>query len=307
MPEGDSVVRLVHRLRPVVHDQVLIATAFRTPKLATVDVTGWQMTDVTAQAKYLCMTIRAPKGSHQTENTLVILSHLGMDGTWQVDTRATYQTRCLLQFKGHRLVGSNLAMLELLTPARARRHLADLGPDLLAAAWDAPGATAELLAQGLANFRRATNQPVATALLDQRLVSGLGNIYRCELLLLAGMNPYRKLATLTDTEITGLIRLGRDLMVLNVPPRSTGHITRSTVEVRPAAEAPFGVRIATEQEQARTQSDRKWQRNKPAVHWVYGRQRQGCLRCGGPVRVDAIGTAGGDERFVHWCPHCQRA
>lgn len=307
MPEGDSLVRLAHRLRPVVHEQVLVSSDFRTPKLATADLAGWQVVNVTAKAKYLCITLTSPADQQSGENPLVIVSHLGMEGAWQVDVRVTHQTRCVLQFQQHRLVGSNLATLELLTSSQAQQYLAFLGPDVLATAWDEPAATAELLALGLANFRQAADQPVATALLDQRIISGLGNIYRCEVLLLARMNPYRNISTLTDTEITGLITLGRGLMLLNVPPRSAGRTTRSTVEVRPDDHAPFGIRIATEQEQARAQADRRRQRNKPAVHWVYGRRRQGCLRCDGPVRVDAIGTGGDDERLVHWCPHCQRA
>src|SRR5699024_10603657 len=133
--------------------------------------------------------------------------------------------------------------------SQAQQYLAFLGPDVLATAWDEPAATAELLALGLANFRQAADQPVATALLDQRIISGLGNIYRCEVLLLARMYPFRNISTLTDTEITGLITLGRGLMLLNVPIRSAVRTIRSSVEVLTVVHVPFCIRFENVQEQ----------------------------------------------------------
>lgn len=306
MPEGDSLVRLAYRLRPVMEKQVLTRTDFRVPQFAIVDLSGWMVDDITPTGKYLSMLVTAPQTTETATPQLVILSHLGMDGSWQIDVQPTQHTRCLLHFSDHRIVGSSLATLDILTPDRVQEQLAFLGPDVLHPGWEQPETAEALLAQALTNFRHAPDQPVATALLDQRLVAGIGNIYRCEALLLAGISPYRLLSELRDEQLTGLIALSRDLMVLNVPPKADGRARRSTVDIRPDPHAPFGVRIATDIERARARADRSRQRRKTPRYWVYGRQRDGCLRCGGPVKLDALGTGSSTERTIYWCPHCQR-
>ena len=305
MPEGDSLVRLAHRLRQVMQDQILEATDFRTPRLATTDLAGWQITQVIPTAKYISMVVQAPAETDSAATELIVLSHLGMDGSWRIDTRPTHTTRCILHFDTHRVVGSSLASLEVLAPEQARAALAFLGPDLLSPDWHQPETARKLFAEVLTKIRQAPDQPIGTALLDQRLVSGLGNIYRCEVLALARLSPFVRVSTLSDAQLTGLLYLGRELMLLNVPPRSTSHARRATVDVRPDPEAVFGVRIATPQEQARSDADRSQRRGKHPAYWVYNRQREGCLRCGGPVYRDMLGVGDDRERRIFWCPTCQ--
>ncbi len=305
MPEGDSLVRLAHRLRPVMQDQVIQRSDFRVPQLATLDLSGWLVVDIRSDAKYLSMTVAADANVTDEAQHLVIVSHLGMDGAWQIDTRPSYQTRCVLHFEEHTVIGYTLAQLEVFPPEEAEQYLAFLGPDLLAPAWEDPAQFDRLLARSLQNMRAAPDQPIGTALLDQRLVSGIGNIYRCEVLLLAGINPHRLVSELSDEQLEGLILLARDLMIVNVPPRAPARARRRTVDVRPDDTAPFGVRVATPVEQARAQTDRRRARNDPNF-WVYGRERQGCLRCGGPIRLEKLGTTPDKERNLHWCPNCQR-
>lgn len=304
MPEGDSLVRLAHRLHPVMFDQVIEHSDFRTPQFATLDLSGWLVTDIRPTAKYLSITVAAPANVTDTAQQLVVLSHLGMDGSWQIDTRPSYRTRCILRFADHAVVGDSLKVLEVLPVDRAQQQLEFLGPDLLDPAWDEPATAQQLLTQSLENFRQAPDQPIATALLDQRLVSGIGNIFRCEVLFLAGMYPQRAISVLSDEQLTGLILLARDLMVINVPPRAADRTRRRTVDVRPDPAAPFGVRVATATEQARARADRRGSRRDPNF-WVYGRQRQGCLRCGGPIRVEKLGTTPDNARDLHWCSNCQ--
>lgn len=307
MPEGDSLIRLVHRLRPVMQDQVIKHADFRAPRLATVELTNWTVHRVTSTGKYLSMIIRAPENTEATYGELVILSHLGMDGSWQVDAQPTHRTRCILSFDDHRIVGFNLADLDVLTLEKARQRLAYLGPDILDAGWQHPGTADDLRSAVLKNFRQAIDQPIATALLDQRLVAGIGNIYRCEVLFLAGISPYRLLSELTEQQLAGLIGLSHDLMAMNIPPTAGARTRRTTVDVRPDVHAPFGVRVATATERARALSDQRRQRGKTPSYWVYGRQREGCLRCGGPVRVASLGAGPANERTIYWCPHCQRS
>lgn len=305
MPEGDSLVQLAHRLRPVMQGLALTASDFRLPHLATVDLSGWTVESVSPHGKYLTIGLTAPQGLDTRAEQLVILSHLGMEGSWRIDARPSHQTRCILGLPDHTVVGSLLARLDVVTPQQARDELAFLGPDVLAPEWEEPTTAKLLVEQVLAGMRQAADQPVATALLDQRLVAGLGNIYRCEVLLLAGIRPHQLLSELTDAQLTGLVSLSRDLMAMNVPPRSPLGTPRSTVDVRPDPHCPFGIRVATAAEQARAMADRRRQRGRTPRFWVYGRQRAGCLRCGGPIRVEALDRGSTPERTVYWCPHCQ--
>lgn len=304
MPEGDSLVRLAHRLRPVMLDQTIERSDFRVPQLATVDLSDWVVIDISPMAKYLLMTVAAPENFTDRAHHLVVLSHLGMDGSWHIDTRPSYRTRCILHFAEHTVVGDTLKLLEVHPVEQAEQQLAFLGPDLLDPAWEDPTKAEQLLPRSLENFRQAADQPIGTALLDQRIVSGIGNIYRCEVLLLARINPHRVVSGLTDQQLTGLILLARDLMVINVPPRAAERARRRTVDVREDPHATFGVRVATATEQARSRADRGRSRRDPNF-WVYGRERQGCLRCGGPVRQEKLGTKPDNERDLHWCPNCQ--
>lgn len=305
MPEGDSLVRLSHHLRPIMKAQTLLHTDFRTPRLATVDLTGWYVQNLRPRAKYLLMDLRSPEESLSHPQQLVLLSHLGMNGSWQIDGRTSHRTRCILKLPNHSVLGHNLPTLKLGTPHQVDQQLAFLGPDLLDPGWEDRSTADTLLSTALTNFRHGPDQPIGSALLDQRLVSGIGNIYRCEVLSIAGISPYRHISGLTDQQLVGLILLSRDLLVLNIPPRANQHTARTTVSLRAAPQAPFGVRVLTAQEQARAQADGTHRLTRSTRYWVYGRQRHGCLRCGGPVHQDQLGNSSDSERTVFWCPFCQ--
>jgi len=303
VPEGDSLVRLAYQLRPVMQDEILVHSDFRIASLATVDLSGWKITGVLPTAKYLSIFLQAPQNGLASHQTLVIFSHLGIDGWWQIDVRPTHRARCILGLSKHNVVGFSLSALEVLTPQQAQQQLSRLGPDLLDPDWQNPQLAEQLLSTAQANFRQRSDQPIGSTLLDQRVVSGIGNIYRCEVLSLARMNPHRRVGTLTDGQLAGLILLARELMVFNVPPRSTSHTARSTVDIRPDAQAAFGLRVASPQEQARAQADRRrTQRHRPRF-WVY--DRRSCLRCSTLIRRDPLGALPGQTRYVYWCPYCQ--
>ena len=303
MPEGDSLVRLAHRLRSVMQDEELVDSDFRIGSLATVDLAGWNITDLVPTAKYLSMFLQAPQDCIVAHRTLVIFSHLGIDGSWQINGRITHQTRCILTLSKQIVVGSSLSTLEVLTPQQVQQRLTSLGPDLLDPDWLNPQRADQLLSTAQTNFRQRADQPIGSALLDQRLVSGIGNIYRCEVLSLTRMNPYRRVGTLTDAQLVGLIVLARDLMSANVPPRSTTHTARSTVDIRPDPQAAFGLRVANPQEKARAQADSQPTQPRRPRFWVYNRQT--CLRCGTVIRRDPLGAVPGQARYVYWCPYCQ--
>ncbi|SDB83712.1 endonuclease-8 [Raineyella antarctica] len=317
MPEGDSLVRLADRLRPVLEGRRLTRTDFRVPQLAVLDLTGRTVEEVRPRAKYLLM--RA--------GDLTVVSHLKMEGSWEAYPligpaggpqaprwrHPGWQARCVLETAEHQVVGFQLGLLEVVPTSGVEDRLGFLGPDLLDPAWQDPAQAEGLLAEGVRRLRQDPERPIGLALLDQRLVSGIGNIYRCETLLLAGLDPHRPVSSVPD--LPGLVLLARDLLRANVSPHPGGDL-RTTTGVEPRAEAPYGVRVLVptttggpaEAAGRRTPIRGLPTRRTPA-YWVYGREHEGCLRCGGPVRredyVDPRDPASG-ARQLWWCPRCQR-
>lgn len=221
MPEGDSLVRVAHRLRPVLEGRVLTHADLRVPRHATADLTGWTVAEVLPRAKYLLMRLTPPT-ARPGARPLTLISHLKMEGRWLVsaiDARwgaPAWQVRAVLETAEHRVLGAQLGLLTLVPTADEAAVLGHLGPDLLDPAWDTPDDGAALLAEGVRRLTARPERPVGLALLDQRLVSGIGNIYRCETLLLAGIDPHRPIGEVED--VAGLVLLARDLLRANVPP-----------------------------------------------------------------------------------------
>lgn len=321
MPEGDSLVRVADRLRPVLAGQRLLRTDFRVPQLATADLSGATVRAVWPRAKYL--VIEAGERA--------VLSHLKMEGRWDVYDRIGpdgavvrprwgspgWQARCVLETAGHQVVGFQLGLLEILDLAAVPDRLAFLGPDLLDPAWQDPVAAERLLAESLDRLRQDPDRPIGLALLDQRLVSGIGNVYRCEVLLLARLHPHRPVGAVPD--LPGLLLLSRALLRAN-----TGPGPRTTTGVVPDDAAPYGIGVRARavhpapggRASGGTASGRtasggitaRGARDRVPRYWVYGRERQGCLRCRGPVVVEQFGdpASNSPERVLFWCPNCQR-
>lgn len=314
MPEGDSLVRLADRLRPVLAGRILTRTDFRVPGLAVLDLAGRTVDEVRPRAKYLLMQA----------GDLTVLSHLKMEGSWEPyplrgpDGRPLtphwrhpgWQARCVLETAEHQVVGFQLGLLEVLPTTDMDDRLGFLGPDLLAPEWDDPDRAEGLLAEGVRRLRLDPDRPIGLALLDQRLVSGIGNIYRCETLLLAGLDPHRPVSSVPD--LAGLVLLARDLLRANVGPGTPrGRATRTTTDVVARPAAPYGIGVLMPRPPAYA-AGRPLPSRRTAPHWVYGREHQGCLRCGGPVVVEDYGDADVADRGnpvsrrLWWCPRCQR-
>lgn len=313
MPEGDSLVRVAHRLRPVLEGRVLTHADLRVPRHATADLTGWTVAEVLPRAKYLLMRLTPPT-ARPGARPLTLISHLKMEGRWlvsAVDARwgaPAWQVRAVLETAEHRVLGAQLGLLTLVPTADEATVLGHLGPDLLDPAWDTPDDGAALLAEGVRRLTARPERPVGLALLDQRLVSGIGNIYRCETLLLAGIDPHRPIGEVED--VAGLVLLARDLLRANVPPAApAAGARRRTTGVRPNPARPFGVEVlvpagpSPDTAPGRTPGARG---GGTPSYWVYGHDRTPCLRCRGPVRQEDYGSPEDDARRLWWCPHCQR-
>ncbi|WP_327705185.1 DNA glycosylase [Streptomyces decoyicus] len=259
MPEGDTVWRLAQRLGEALTGSPLTRCDLRVPRLATVDLTGRGVLDVVPRGKHLLTRF---------EGGLTLHSPLRMDGAWKIYAPSerwrggpAHQIRAILGTAGHTAVGYRLPVLDLLRTAEESRVVGHLGPDLLGPDWDPAEALRRLLS--------APERPLGEALLDQRNLAGIGNVYKCELCFLLRASPWLPVGQLPHPE--RMPALAKKLLEANKhrPARTT------TPSSRP---------------------DRRL--------WVYGRAGRPCLRCGTGIRTaDQDPTA--DERVTYWCPACQ--
>ncbi|MEQ3552306.1 DNA-formamidopyrimidine glycosylase family protein [Pseudonocardia nematodicida] len=260
MAEGDSIFRLAARLDAATAGAVIARSDVRHPRCAGADLAGQEISGWSPRGKHLLLRTTAGWTVH---------SHLRMAGRWSVlgpgkrlPTAVAADLRVALHLAdGRTLAGIGLPVLAVLRTADEHTVVGHLGPDLLGASFD-PGAAGPRL---LADPGRA----VLAALLDQRVVAGLGNMWAQELLFLNRISPWRAAGAVPDP--AALLRHGSDLLcdaVAGNPEQNT------TGRARPR-------------------------------HWVYGRYRRPCLRCGTAVAFAPPGrTPHGRETW--WCPRCQR-
>ncbi|MCZ2402825.1 Fpg/Nei family DNA glycosylase [Paenarthrobacter sp. Z7-10] len=271
MPEGDNVWRDAKLLGAALTGRQLVRCDIRVPKYATVDFSGSMVDAVRSRGKHLLISV----AGH------LIHSHLKMEGVWHVYPggprspqkwrRPAYTARCILGTDAATAVGFSLGLLEVLTPEQEREAVGHLGPDLLGADWDAAEAVRRLAAQ--------PGRSIGTALLDQRNLAGIGNIYRNELCFLAGVHPAATVQQVQKLErLERIVDTAKRLLEANKDrPRSTTGL--------PA-------------------------RGDAAV-WVYRREGKPCKRCGTYIRHGTLGESlrpGQAEqrlRDIYFCPRCQ--
>jgi endonuclease-8 len=211
---------------------------------------------------------------------LILRTHMRMSGSWHLYRpgeawqRPARDMRVRLDSDARVAVAFNVPVAEFL---RSRdlprsRALAPLGPDLLSPALDRDLASRRLAAAG--------PRPIAEALLDQRVVAGIGNVYRSEVLFLSGIHPDRAAATLTEDERATILEVAIRAMRANTGPGA-------------------GAGIATHRGLRRTTRAARPEDNL----WVYGRRGRPCRTCGTPIESIKRGL---EARAIYWCPRCQR-
>lgn len=258
MPEGDTVWRSAHEMHRALAGRALTHSDFRVPRLATLDVTGRVVTDVVARGKHMLTHF---------EGGLTLHTHFEMDGAWRLHRTGrrwsggpTYEIRVVLGNSEWTAVGYRLPVVEV-TDQPDESIVGHLGPDLLGRDWNARLAVERL--------RADRDRTIGEALLDQRNLAGIGNVYKCELLFLRGLDPWTPVADVTD--LVALVELGRRVLWANRD--RVGHVT--TGDTR-----------------------------RGRQHYVYGRGGLPCLRCGTLVRRAMQGDPA-TARVTYWCPACQ--
>jgi formamidopyrimidine-DNA glycosylase len=269
MPELPEVETTVNGLRPVLHDQriTLIQTRradLRRPFPADLGqrLTGATVTGLGRRAKY---------GLIDTDRGDTLIFHLGMSGRWRIDpSELLPHDHLIVETAGHRLALNDprrFGSVDLIPTESLVTWppFAALGPEPLG-----PDFTAPYLLKALAG-RIAS---IKLMLLDQRIVAGLGNIYVCEALFLAGIAPMRPAGQISLPRLKRLVEAIHTVLAAAI--EAGGSTLRDYA--RPDGELGY--------------FSRQWR--------VYGREGEPCDG-GGTVERYAEGG-----RSTFWCPKCQR-
>ncbi|MDQ6743359.1 MAG: DNA glycosylase [Candidatus Dormibacteraeota bacterium] len=252
MPEGDTIWRTAAALRERVGGLTL--KDVRPEGLARLK--GRELEGVEARGKHLFMRFAGGWQLH---------SHMRMTGSWHVYRpgerwrRPERYARAVLDFEQWVAVCFAAPVMELVRDER--ESVGHLGPDVLAD--DFP------LEAVVARARAIGPRPLAELLLDQRVCSGIGNVYKCESLWQLRLDPWRSSADVDDEQLARLFDTARALMRRNITPGST--------------------------------IDRRFPGSGRAA--VHGRRGRPCPRCGTPVRSRQQGE---QARWTYWCPRCQK-
>lgn len=264
MPEGDTIHRLAARLSPHLLGKKVIALRAHDIDDAIADtVVGHAIDAVAARGKNLLLRFDDGRALH---------IHLRMNGRVRIERprsafwrprTASHQLR--LEVRGATVVGDRIPVLRLLAAGAEDRapDLQSLGPDLLG----------ETLDEGecLARLRGTGALPIGEAIMLQRVIAGVGNVYKSEVLFMERRAPTAPVASLSDDALLGIVRRARTLLLANVGRND--RVTRSTLR----GTSPF---------------------------WVYGRLGKPCFRCRSPVERIQQGAPPG--RSTYHCPSCQR-
>jgi endonuclease-8 len=261
MPEGDTIFRAAATLDRWLGRREVTAARTTVDRLPAGKLVGQTVEAVEARAKHLL--VRFSGGS-------VLHTHMKMTGSWHVYSagerwqKPPSQARFVLECGDRIGVCFNAPVVELLSAGGEHQHpsLTGLGPDVLQPPVDLDEVR-----------RRAAAKPPATPigelLLDQQVVSGIGNIWRCESLFVERLDPWRPQSALTAAELDAVVGVAADLMMRSAKPAE--YVGRD-----------FG-----------GGADRPW---------VYGRARRPCYRCRTLIRRRPLGA---QARTVYWCPTCQ--
>ncbi len=243
--------------------RTVVRSDFRVPQLATADLSGREVLSFDSYGKHMLTRFSGTDG----RGGLTLHTHFLMDGAWQVvgpgkrlPRSFDEEVRLVLETDGPTAYALRMPVLELLETAREHEHLGHLGPDVLGEAFDE--------AEALRRLAQDPERPLVEALLDQKNLAGIGNLWAVETCYLRGHAPW---TPVRDVDLAAAVRLAKRMMTHSL----------------------------THPGQVTTGDTRRGQ-----THWVYGRAERPCRRCGTPVQFRDAGP-GPYERETWWCPRCQ--
>ncbi|MEX2271970.1 MAG: DNA-formamidopyrimidine glycosylase family protein [Vicinamibacterales bacterium] len=280
MPEGDTIFRSARTLNLALAGKVVTRFTSVYPALTRIDedapIAGRIITRVEARGKHLLMHFGPAAGLKACATTL--RTHMRMKGSWHIYRpgeawqRHRSEARIVIETADFVAVGFNVTIAEFLDEKQTLRQedLRAMGPDLIGGTFDEDAALRRLQQRG--------TQAIAEALLNQRVVAGIGNVYKSETLFLEAVHPETPVTHIDEQKLRALLRTARTLLQANVADASSEIITYR------------GLRRTT----GRTDPDERL--------WVYGRGGKPCRRCGAAISYKKTGP---DARGTYWCGACQ--
>ncbi|WP_437615980.1 DNA-formamidopyrimidine glycosylase family protein [Sorangium sp. So ce834] len=276
MPEGDTLFRIAAALGPALEGARVIALELPRSDRRCDALVGRRIERVEARGKNLLIFF---------DEGTVLHTHLRMSGAWHLYRegerwkRSEATATAILAVPGYVAVCFRAPIVRLLRASALRgdRLLGGLGPDLLGDGFDA--------AEALRRLRALDEVPLGVAIMDQRVVAGIGNVYKSELLFRRRLDPFAPVRAYSDEELSAMLDLGRRLLQANVEPRD-----------------PSGAYRGPTAHYLHTRTTRAgFARGRRPVS-VYGREGRACYDCGAAVQMRRQGTM---MRSTYFCPRCQ--
>ena len=260
MPEGDTILRAARTLGRAIGGRIVTGARSTVARVDAASLVGRTVAAVEARGKNLIVRF---------DDGRLLRTHMQMTGSWHIYRpgerwrKSEGAARVVLETDAFVAVCFQAPVVELLRAKEEAGHapLAGLGPDILGESFDVDEACARL--RGLGEME------LGAAILEQRAVAGIGNIYKSESLYAAGVDPFRRVREVSDAELRAVLKRARALMKANV---------REDAFVRTTAGAAGG------------------------RYWVYRRSGRACRRCAEAIRMRRQGEG---ARSTYYCARCQ--
>jgi endonuclease-8 len=276
MPEGDTIFRAARALDRALSGSVVTGFETALAPLASIHdnapVTGRTIEKVESRGKWLIIYL---------SGDLILLTHMRMSGSWHIYRpgerwqKGRAHMRVVIRTEKYEAVGFDVPVAQFHT-AQSLVRLQEIprpASDLARADFDQKDVRDRLCL--------VAQEEVGNALLNQRVIAGIGNVFKSEICFVCGINPFRTVASLSNAEVDMLLDASHRLMQANVREHAPGGIVTYT-----------GPRRTT-------------RANDPAARlWVYRREGRECRRCGAAILKRKQGS---DARSTYWCPQCQPA
>jgi len=274
MPEGDTIYRAARTLNRALAGKAVVRFETALAQLSRVDddlpIAGRTVERVRSLGKHLLV---------EFSGDLVLRTHMRMNGSWHVYRpgerwqRPRAAMRVVVETADFQAVAFDVPVAEFRTGRELARDpaVARLGPDVLDPGFEA--------AEAVRRLKERATLGIGEALLDQRALAGIGNVFKSEVCFAERVHPFTPVSALEDEALLRLVRTARRFLAMNVLASSGGGMVTYA-----------GMRRTTHRGDA------------SARLWVYGRCGEPCRQCGERIVLERRGL---DARSTYFCPRCQ--
>ncbi len=284
MPEGDTIFRTARTLERALHGAVVrrFFSAMAEPARADDErpFAGQRLVRVESRGKWLLMVFGEKNGADAEATQRVLATHMLMSGSWHVYgpgakwQKPREQARIVVETDKFVAAGFRIPIAKIYTWEKLRRErkIPRVEEDLLRVEFDLEAAVKRLMARGA--------ESVGEAIVNQRVMAGVGNVFKSEVCFAERVSPFARVSTLSESRARALVEQARRQLKANVMEDS-------------------GDRVVT----YRGRHRRTTRNADPGASlWVYGRRGEACRRCGAGIERALQGDG---ARVTYWCLVCQ--